>query len=101
MKPVKLSGNAHTAVGQTGTGNCSYRDTTEPEVSGTVFRQRNRTTLQYFQVLRSGYRSLYSAGSDGLAGGLNLYQYAPNPLGLILGDLLVITFYMKVNFGML
>ncbi|KES11639.1 hypothetical protein SASC598O11_005650, partial [Snodgrassella alvi SCGC AB-598-O11] len=24
-------------------------DTTEPEVSGTVFRQRNRTALQYFQ----------------------------------------------------
>jgi hypothetical protein len=39
------------AVGQTGTGDCPYRDTAEPEVSGTVFRQRNRTALQYFQGL--------------------------------------------------
>ena len=42
----------------------SKLQSTEPEVSGTVFRQRNRTALQYFQVLRSGYRPLYYAGSD-------------------------------------
>ena len=34
---------------------------------GTVFGQRNRTALQYFQVLRSGYRSLYPAGPDWIA----------------------------------
>ena len=37
---------------------------------GTVFGQRNRTALQYFQVLRSGYRSLYPAGPDWIAGWL-------------------------------
>ena len=39
------------AMEQTNTRDCPYRNTTEPEVSGTVFRQRNRTALQYFQVL--------------------------------------------------
>ena len=70
-------------VGQTDTGDCPYRDTTEPEISGTVFRQRNRTALQYFQILRSGYRSFYYAGSDRAKGGLNLYAYVPNPLKYI------------------
>ena len=27
---------------------CSYTDSTEPDVSGTIFRQRNQTALQYF-----------------------------------------------------
>ena len=39
------------AVGQTDTGNRTQPDTTELKVSGTVFRQRNGLTLQYFQVL--------------------------------------------------
>ena len=39
----------------TDTGDCLYRDTTEPEVSGTVFKQRNHSTLEYLKILRSGY----------------------------------------------
>ena len=39
------------AVGQTDTGDCLYRDTTEPEVSRAIFGQRDRTALQYLQVL--------------------------------------------------
>ncbi|WP_202984013.1 hypothetical protein [Snodgrassella sp. ESL0323] len=34
------------ALGQTDTVDYSLRDTTEPEVSETVFRQRNQTALQ-------------------------------------------------------
>ena len=41
----------------------SKLQSTEPEISETVFRYRNRNALQYFQILRSGYR-----------------PYAPNPL---------------------
>ena len=56
------------AVGQADTGNRTQPDTTEPEVSGTVFRQRNGLTLQYFQVLRPGYRQIHAAGPDWVAG---------------------------------
>ena len=41
----------------------SKLQSTEPEISETVFRYRNRNALQYFQILRSGYR-----------------PHAPNPL---------------------
>ena len=40
-----------TAVMQTDTGGSTYPDTIESAVSGAVFRQRNRTVPQYFQVL--------------------------------------------------
>jgi len=48
MKPVKLSRNALPAVVQTDSGNYPYGDKTESAVSGAVFRERNRTALQYF-----------------------------------------------------
>jgi hypothetical protein len=39
------------ALLETNIGNKTHSDTTEPQISGTIFRQRNRLTLQYFQVL--------------------------------------------------
>ena len=39
------------AMEQTDAGDCPYRDTTEPALSGTVFGQINGPSLQYFQVL--------------------------------------------------
>ena len=68
------------ALGQTDTGDCSYRDTTEPEVSGTVFRQRNRTAHNTFRYYDLDTGRFTMPDPIGLAGGLNLYRYAPNLL---------------------
>ena len=69
------------AVGQTDTGDCSYRDTTEPALSGAVFRQRNRTAhYNTFRYYDPDIGRFTQPDPIGLAGGFNLYQYAPNAL---------------------
>ena len=67
------------AVGQTDTGDCPYTDTTEPEVSGTVFRE---TGLHYntFRYYDPDIGRFTQTDPIGLLGGYNLYQYAPNAL---------------------
>ena len=68
------------AVGQTDTGDYSYRDTAEPAVSGAVFGQRNRTALQYFRYYDPDTGRFTQSDLIGLLGDINLYQYAPNAL---------------------
>ena len=67
------------AVGQTETGDCPSRDTTEPEVSGTVFRE---TGLHYntFRYYDPDIGRFTQTDPIGLASGFNLYQYALNTL---------------------
>ena len=47
-----------------------------PAISG----RRKRPALQPVPLLRTRGGAFHHAGSDRLRGGLNLYQYAPNPL---------------------
>ena len=79
-------------MGQTDTGDCPQRDTTESALSGAVFRQRNG--LHYNTFPDTG--RFTQQDPIGLLGGYNLYQYAPNallwidPLGLTAVDDLII-----------
>jgi hypothetical protein len=54
-------------------------DRAEPEIPGPVFGSGYRVALQHVPVLRSQHREVYFAGSDWVGGGVNLYQYTPNP----------------------
>ncbi|KES12116.1 hypothetical protein SASC598O11_003620, partial [Snodgrassella alvi SCGC AB-598-O11] len=52
----------------------------KPQISGTIFRQRNWLTLNTFRYYDPDIGRFTQPDPIGLLGGLNLYQYAPNGL---------------------
>ena len=71
------------AVGQTGTGDCPQRDTTESEVSGQYLDRETGLHYNTFKYYDPDTGCFTQPDPIGLAGGYNLYQYAPNSLGWI------------------
>ena len=65
-------------MGQTGTGDCLYRDTTEPEVSGQYLDRETGLHYNIFRYYDPDIGRFTQTDPIGLRGGYNLYQYAPN-----------------------
>lgn len=60
-----------------------HRLCAEPADAGAVSGQGNRASLQLFRCFDPDCARFTQPDPIGLAGGLNLYQYAPNPLSWI------------------
>ena len=68
------------AMGQTDTRDCPYRNTTEPEVSGTVLDRETGLHYNTFRYYDPNIGRFTQPDPIGLLGDINLYQYVPNEL---------------------
>lgn len=63
-------------------GTCPSTETAESAIPRAIFGSGNGTALQRFSVLRPGHRFV-NPDLVRLMGGVNLYQYGPNPISWI------------------